>query len=285
MDFWTRMESIGPQSVLADGVELREGSRVRLHPRSRGDIFDMALDGQIGVVESVEEDDAGEFQVVVVLADDPGRDLGEARMPGHRFFFSLTDVEPLGEADAGGTTGPRVLVAGIGNLFLGDDGFGVEVVRQLAERELPSGVDVVDFGIRGMDLAFALQRDYQTVIFVDTAARGEAPGTLSVIEPALPHDGEVSMDTHGMDPVKVLRLAREMGGITAHTLRVVACEPENVLTGAPDEDVVMELSGPVRAAIDEAARLVETLVAEFTAATPASGAPNESQETKGGSTQ
>lgn len=284
MDFWTRMESLGPSSVLAGGVELREGSRVRLHPRSRGDIFDTALDGRIAVVESIEEDDAGEFQVAVVLADDPGRDLGEARMPGHRFFFSLPDVEPLGGAGEG-AAGPRVLVAGIGNLFLGDDGFGVEVVRQLSERELPPGVDVVDFGIRGMDLAFALQRDYQTVIFVDTAARGEDPGTLSVIEPALPRDGEVTMDTHGMDPVKVLRLAREMGGITAHTLRVVACEPENVLTGSPDEDMVMELSEPVRAAIGEAAGLVETLVAEFTAAPATSGAPKESQNTKGGSTR
>lgn len=285
MDFWTRMERLGPRSVLADGIELREGSHVQLHPRSRGDIFDMALDGRIGIVESVEEDDTGEFQVAVVLADDPGRDLGEARMPGHRFFFSLADVEPLREADAGGIAGPRVLVAGIGNLFLGDDGFGVQVVRQLADRELPSGVDVVDFGIRGMDLAFALQRDYQTVIFVDTAARGEAPGTLSVLDPALPRDGEVSMDTHGMDPVKVLRLAGEMGGITAHTLRVVACEPENVLTGAPDEDVVMELSGPVRAATDEAARLVETLVTQFTSGTSASGSSDEPQETKGGRTR
>lgn len=268
MDFWARMESLGPRSVLADGVELREGSRVRLHPRSRADVFDAALDGQVAVVESIEEDDAGEFQVAVVLADDPGRDLGEARMPGHRFFFSLPDVEPLDDAGAG-PAGPRVLVAGVGNLFLGDDGFGVEVVRRLAEREMPPGVDVVDFGIRGMDLAFALQRDYEAVIFVDTAPRGESPGTLSVIEPHVPRDGGVAMDTHGMDPVAVLRLAREMGGVPARTLRVVACEPENVMSGAADEDVVMELNEPVRGALDEATRLVETLVTEFT--TPAPG--------------
>lgn len=282
MDFWTRMESLGPQSVLAGGVELREGSHVRLHPRSRGDVFDFALDGRVAVVESIEEDDQGEFQLAVVLADDPGRDLGEARMPGHRFFFPLTDIEPLAEEGAEVSAGPRVLVAGIGNLFLGDDGFGVEVVRRLAERRLPSGVDVVDFGIRGMDLAFALQREYDTVIFVDCAPRGEAPGTLSVIDPVLPQDGEVALDTHGMDPVNVLRLARQMSGVPAQTFRVVACEPENVMTGSPDEDVVMELSGPVRAAVDEAARLVETLVTELEVAGSDVDVPNAM---KGGDTE
>lgn len=278
MDFWAEMGSLGPQTVLVDGIELREGSRVRLRPRSRGDVFDLALDGRIALVESIEQDGEGEFRVAVTLADDPGRDLGDARLPGHRFFFSPADIEPLaGSGGPEGAAAPRVLVAGIGNLFLGDDGFGVEVARRLASRELPPGVDVVDFGIRGMDLVYALQRSYDAVIFVDTAPRGEAPGTVSVIEPELPRDGEVVMETHGMDPVKVLRLAEEMGGVSARTLRVVTCEPENVMTGAPDEDVLVALSGPVRAAVDEAVRLVETLVSELVAPGHGPGAGDEKE--------
>ena len=95
--------------------------------------------------------------VGVLVDDDPGRDLGER---GHRFFFSPEEVVPL-----------RVLVAGIGNVFLGDDGFGVE----LAKRVSYDGVDVVDFGIRGMDLAYALA-DYDVVVFLDATPRGERAG-------------------------------------------------------------------------------------------------------------
>ena len=85
----------------------------------------------------------------------------------------------------------RVLVAGVGNIFLGDDGFGVEVVKRLAGRELPEGVEVKDFGIRGMDLAYALQDDYELVVFVDVTPRGEEPGTVYLIEPEIEDDGEV----------------------------------------------------------------------------------------------
>ena len=155
----------------------------------------------------------------------------------------------------------RILVAGIGNIFLGDDGFGVEVVRRLAGRELPEGVEVVDFGIRGMDLAYALQDDYEAVVFVDAIPRGAEPGTVYLIEPEIEEDGEISLDTHGMDPVKVIKLSRALGARPTRTL-VVGCEPQVVVSGEDYDDMLMELSEPVRAAVGEAVRLVESLVEE-----------------------
>jgi len=155
----------------------------------------------------------------------------------------------------------RILVAGIGNIFLGDDGFGVEVVRRLAGRELPEGVEVVDFGIRGMDLAYALQDDYEAVVFVDATPRREKAGTVYLIEPEIEEDGEVSLDTHGMDPVKVIKLARALGAKPTCTL-VVGCEPQVVVSGEDYDDMLMELSEPVRAAVGEAVRLVESMVEE-----------------------
>ncbi|MGH3086889.1 MAG: hydrogenase maturation protease [Rubrobacteraceae bacterium] len=156
----------------------------------------------------------------------------------------------------------RVLVAGVGNIFLGDDGFGVEVVKRLAERDLPEGVEVKDFGIRGMDLAYALQDDYEAVVFVDAVPRGEEPGTVYLIEPEIEDDGEVSLDTHGMDPVKVIKLSRALGAKPVRTL-VVGCEPQVVLSGENYDDMLMELSKPVRAAVDEAVKMVESVVEEI----------------------
>jgi hydrogenase maturation protease len=155
----------------------------------------------------------------------------------------------------------RILVAGIGNIFLGDDGFGVEVVRRLAGRELPEEVEVVDFGIRGLDLAYALQEEYELVVFVDATPRGQEPGTVYLIEPEIEEDGEVSLDTHGMDPVKVIKLSRALGARPTRTL-VVGCEPQVVVSGEDYDDMLMELSEPVRAAVGEAVRLVESLVEE-----------------------
>jgi hydrogenase maturation protease len=155
----------------------------------------------------------------------------------------------------------RILVAGIGNIFLGDDGFGVEVVRRLAGRELPEGVEVVDFGIRGLDLAYALQEEYELVVFVDATPRGQEPGTVYLIEPEIEEDGEVSLDTHGMDPVKVIKLSRALGARPTRTL-VVGCEPQVVVSEEDYDDMLMELSEPVRAAVGEAVRLVESLVEE-----------------------
>jgi len=160
----------------------------------------------------------------------------------------------------------RTLVAGIGNIFLGDDGFGCEVVRRLAEHELPEGVEVRDFGIRGMDLAYALMDPYDAVVFVDAVPRGEEPGTVYLIEAEVPNEGEVALDTHGMDPVSVIRLARVLGAEVPRTL-VVGCEPKLVLSGEDYDDMLMELSEPVQRAVDEAVKLVGSVVEEVNAET------------------
>lgn len=160
----------------------------------------------------------------------------------------------------------RILVAGIGNIFLGDDGFGCEVVRRLAERELPEGVEVRDFGIRGMDLAYTLMEPYEAVVFVDAVPRGEEPGTVYLIEADVPDEGEVALDTHGMDPVSVIRLARVLGAEIPRTL-VVGCEPKVILSGEEYDDMLMELSEPVQRAVDEALKLVESVVEEVNAQT------------------
>jgi hydrogenase maturation protease len=155
---------------------------------------------------------------------------------------------------------PRVLIAGVGNIFLGDDAFGVEVAGRLARLELPAGVGVTDFGIRGLDLTYALLDGYEAVILVDAASRGGAPGTLYVIEPAADESSETEgagllVEGHGMDPVKVLRLARAMGGVVKRLL-VVGCEPTPV---EDPEEFQDGLSEPVRTAVDEAIPLILSL--------------------------
>src|SRR5277367_6439949 len=143
--------------LVISGVEVRTGDRVRLFPHKGGDILDIALHGQIATVESIEQDYEGKSHVCVVLDDDPGRDLGMMRQPGHRFFFTPAEVEPITQknaSDAESPTGdaktkPTILIAGIGNIFLGDDGFGVEAARRLLARPQADLVRVVDFGIRG----------------------------------------------------------------------------------------------------------------------------------------
>lgn len=259
---WEELERPGPDVLEVAGVELRAGSRVRLHPRTGGDVFDLALAGRVAVVEGVEQDLEDNLQLAVTIEDDPGRDLGELRQPGHRFFFSPDEVEPLD----GGVPAPppsvRILVAGIGNVFLGDDGFGVEAVNRLATRALPAGVEVVDYGIRGMDLAYALGDEWDAAVLVDAVPRGERPGTLFLIEPELDLEGVVP-EAHGMDPVKVLALARQLGELPPRVL-VVGCEPLTQMS-PDDEELLGELSEPVRAALDEAVQMIESLLAELTA--------------------
>ncbi|MDX6408238.1 MAG: hydrogenase maturation protease [Gaiellaceae bacterium] len=260
-DFWEEQSRPGPESATVDGRTIRKGSRVRLRPRAGGDIFDLALADKLAVVDRIDEDAEGKLHVSVTVDDDPGRDLGAKGVLGHRFFFDLEEVEPTEDSAVQPSPRARILVAGIGNIFLGDDGFGVEVAQRLAARTLPAGVEVRDFGIRGMDLAYQLQEEYDTVVFVDAAPRGEPPGTVSLIEPELDLE-EVVLDTHGMDPLRVLALANALGRIPDHVL-VVACEPEVVIAGEHDEDLVGELSEPVAAAVDQAVELVITLVADL----------------------
>jgi hydrogenase maturation protease len=250
---WEELQRPAPEAVSVGGVELRRGSRVRLRPRAGADVFDLVLAGRLGIVDAIEEDMEGAVHLVVTVADDPGRDLGAASQLAHRFFFAPDEVEPVAPE--------RILVAGIGNVFLGDDGFGVALAERLARRALPPGVEVVDFGIRGMDLAYALGEGYSVVVLLDAAPTGQAPGTLSLIEPEI-EAVEPTLDAHGMDPVKVLALAKALGGPLPRTL-VVACAPQTVMTGDED-DVVAELSAPVRAAVDDGVQFVESLLRELT---------------------
>jgi hydrogenase maturation protease len=259
MSYWEELERPGPDSVAVDGVELRRGTRVRLRPHRRGDVLDVVLEGKAAVIEALEQDTDGKVLLAVTVEDDPGRDLGERRQPGHRFFFGPEEVEPL-ERECGPVS-RRVLVAGIGNVFLGDDGFGVALADRLARRELPAGVEVVDFGIRGMDLAYAMQEGYDAVVLLDATPRGEPPGTLYVIE-AEGDDEEREFEAHGMDPVKVLSLVRALGGRAPRTL-ILGCEPET-RPSADDPDLVAELSEPVRLALQEAEKLAESLIEKLT---------------------
>jgi len=158
---------------------------------------------------------------------------------------------------------PKILIAGIGNIFLGDDGFGVEVAKVLSQKKLPENVRLVDFGIRGFDLAYALQDDYDVTILIDATARGGQPGTLYTIEPDLQDlEGEAqagTMETHGMNPMNVLRMVKAMDG-EFHRILLVGCEPA---TFGPEGEGYMGLSDPVQAVVVDAAQMVEKLVEEI----------------------
>ena len=260
---WQLLEEKTPLDHLEiAGVEVRTGSRVRLRPRKGGDVMDIALAGQIATIECIEQDYEGKQHVCVVLDDDPGKDMGLLRQPGHRFFFDAEEVQPLSPDEVPQITAvqkPTVLVAGIGNIFLGDDAFGVEVVRRLGSRDLPQAVRVADFGIRGFDLAYALQDGYETTILVDACPHGEAPGTLYVIEPDLKGLNDPgapqAIEAHAMNPLSVLRMARAMN-IEVKKVLLLGCEP-GTLGG---EEGQMGLSAPVEAAVEEAVNLVESLI-------------------------
>jgi hydrogenase maturation protease len=182
----------------------------------------------------------------------------------------------------------RTLIACLGNIFLGDDGFGVEVARRLAGQELPEGVRVTDYGIRGMHLAYDLAEGFDTTILVDATKRGDEPGTVYVIEPqparpaaadhgtddgaggdgaggGRPLEAMSLFNAHGMQPDVVLDMAGTLGADAGRVL-VVGCEPASLQEG-------IGLSPPVAAAVDEAVRVVTRLVTaerpvEDTAAAP-----------------
>ncbi len=150
----------------------------------------------------------------------------------------------------------RVLVAGVGNIFFGDDGFGVEVVRRLGAEGLPEWVKAVDFGIRGVHLAYELLEDYDAVILVDATPRGEPPGTLYLIEPSADGpDAPGLIDAHGLDPASVLDLVAQLGG-TRPRVVVVGCEPATLEEG-------IGLSPPVAAAVPEAVRVIRRLLGDL----------------------
>jgi hydrogenase maturation protease len=248
----------GPESVVIDGVSVRTGTRVLLHPRTADtDLLMRAIDGRRAIVESIVQDTDEHIQLTVTIEDDPARSLGKGRGLGHRFFLGPDELEPL--PSIGAAAPPyRILVAGIGNVFMGDDGFGVAVAAALSNYDMPEGVDVVDFGIRGMDLAYALVDGYDTAVLIDVAPRGRAPGSLEVIEPVLDEELFVGFEAHRMDPVAVLHFARQFGVLPRRTL-IVACEPDRILD--PDDDELLdELSPAVADAVPRAAEAVLELV-------------------------
>ena len=147
----------------------------------------------------------------------------------------------------------RVLVAGVGNLFLGDDGFGVEVAGRLAGHPLPAGVRVVDYGIRGMHLAYDLLDGYDELVILDAAPRGGRPGDVVVLEVGEGDFGTGDFDGHGMEPTAVLSSLGSLGGRLPRTY-VVGCEPA-------DTDEGIGLSAPVAAAVDPAVDAVLRLLA------------------------
>ena len=157
-----------------------------------------------------------------------------------------------------------VLVAGVGNVFRGDDAFGIEVVHRLARKTLPDGVKVVDFGIRGIDLTYALLDGYRAAVLVDVLQRGGEPGTVYVVEPDWPSGEDADPDEllitpHDLDPAKVLRLVKALGG-RCERLVLVGCEPG---TFGDEDEGAMGLSPSVAAAVDEAVLTIETLIGEL----------------------
>jgi len=279
-----------PESVVIAGRMVKAGDSVLLRP-GRGrqgtltDAMDMMLDGKTARVEVLQQDFENRIYLVVTLDVDPGREQWDERvLPGHRFFFFPEEVEPLAESMEGTVKHEselehslqpkipvrRILIACIGNIFLGDDSFGVEVAQSLMSRKTkryPEGVQVVDFGIRGIDLAYTLLDNYDTLVLVDAVSRGGTPGTLYLIEPDLAgidpekgvEAGRAAMEAHSMDPLKVLTFARTLGAQPIHTF-LVGCEPAPLNESEEHAAMQMGLSEPVRASIDEAVKMIDSLV-------------------------
>jgi len=159
------------------------------------------------------------------------------------------------------TVKKRVMIAGVGNMFMKDDGFGSAVVKKMLNKKFPEGVEVKDFGMGGLKLAYDLMKGYDGLIFLDASARGEKPGTLYMIEPDekdfsadLEKGGPI--DPHGADPVTVLRFVKSIGSWPGKVI-VIACEPETV------NDFEIGLSMPVSTAIDAAIELVDEILNEI----------------------
>jgi hydrogenase maturation protease len=168
----------------------------------------------------------------------------------------------------------RILIACVGNIFLGDDAFGVEVAQRLSGISLPNNVSVTDFGIRSFDLAYALMEPWDLAILVDAVPQGGEPGTVYVIEPDISATAdeeaqdaamEATFDAHTMNPTNVLQLVSALGGHCPQML-VVGCEPANV---EPRDDGQFALSDAVRAAVDEAINAIKEILAGCSHATAA----------------
>ena len=158
----------------------------------------------------------------------------------------------------------KILVAGIGNIFLSDDGFGVEVVKHIDTTALPDGVTVSDFGIRGVHLAYELLDDYDALVMIDAMPLGEPPGTLVIFEPDVDAVDATSADAHSMSPAVVLGLLAGLGGRIPRVV-IVGCQPLTVEEG-------LGLSEPVVSAVIPAAETVRRVLLDVL-----SNAPKELQ--------
>lgn len=156
---------------------------------------------------------------------------------------------------------PRVLVAGIGNIFFGDDGFGVEVIRRMAAVPVPDSVKVVDFGIRGVHLAYELLDGYDALVLIDALPVGEEPGTVVLVEAELPDapsagdDIAPTIEAHSMNPALVLGMLASLGG-HVDSILVIGCQPLTIEEG-------IGLSAPVEAAVDHAVEAVSDVLADL----------------------
>ncbi len=149
----------------------------------------------------------------------------------------------------------NTLVAGVGNIFLGDDGFGVEVATQLDANSLPDGVKVVDFGIRGVHLSYELLEGYEALVLIDAMPLGEEPGTVVVFEPDVESLPTTSLEAHSMSPAVVLGLLANLGGQMPRVV-IVGCEPLSLEEG-------IGLSAPVASAVGPALDAVRRVVVDI----------------------
>ena len=158
-------------------------------------------------------------------------------------------------------TSKRILIAGVGNIFLGDDAFGSEVARRLMQRTLPAEVQVNDYGTCSYDLAYAMMEGYEATILVDATSRGQSPGTVYLIEPDLSELDSWTMRclmAHSMNPVSVLHMLRTLG-CRPKKLYLVGCEPAVL----ESDDGEMGLSESVQAAVPQAIEMIESLMSDL----------------------
>ena len=157
----------------------------------------------------------------------------------------------------------KILVAGVGNIFLGDDAFGVEMVQRLRATPLPPEVILADFGIRSFDLAYAMADGYDVIILLDAISRGESPGTISLVQPEAQEFGDTGqpLDAHSSNPQRALQMASSLGGQLG-SLYLIGCEPAVLET----DDGRIGLSEQVEAAIPNAIQMLLTLLQELLSA-------------------
>jgi len=163
-----------------------------------------------------------------------------------------------------------MLVAGIGNVFQRDDAFGVEVAQRLAAAPVPAGVEVLDVGIRGVHLAYQLMDGYDELLLVDAVSRGDAPGTVTVVEPSVKALTPEPIDPHRLEPGPLLASVQALGAMPGRVV-LVGCQPADLGEGMGLSPVVADAVGPAIAA-------VRRLIDEFVARRSETGRPDSERE-------